>query len=110
MKRRKTRRNWFFESLEQERLRTRINPKTERMRLRLYEAQGGVCAICGQKMGRSKVTIEHVTPRKAGGHRPGNIVAAHAKCNNRKAARPPTGCELIWLAAVNKKLGEQHGI
>lgn len=36
-----------------------------------------------------------------GGHNGrGNVLAAHSKCNNRKASREPTGCELIWLISV----------
>ena len=80
-----------------------------------YRAQDGVCAICGRRMpplgnyeprALQRVTREHVIPQSWGGpNQLGNIVAAHWLCNSRKSDRKPTGCELIWLLAVNARLG-----
>jgi 5-methylcytosine-specific restriction endonuclease McrA len=75
----------------------------------LWRAQGRTCALCGQAMRRLwEVTTEHVVPRSAGGFWGlGNVVAAHPACNTAKADRMPTGCELVWLLAVNARLGVQ---
>jgi 5-methylcytosine-specific restriction endonuclease McrA len=79
---------------------------------RLHAYQGSVCALCGltvrrgqwSGMGRELGTIDHVVPRSLKGHEGfGNIVLAHRGCNNDKADRLPTGCELIWLLAVNAR-------
>lgn len=72
---------------------------------RLASAQGFICAICGTEMD-DEPTIDHVIPlAKNGNDGPGNIVAAHRICNNRKADRMPNGCELVYLLAVNAKMG-----
>jgi 5-methylcytosine-specific restriction endonuclease McrA len=77
-----------------------------------YRVQGGICAICGGRMPPlddyhgNPPSREHVIPKSWGGRDClGNIVAAHHRCNMRKANRRPTGCELIWLQAVNARLG-----
>lgn len=81
---------------------------------RLYLAQRGTCAICGLPMldhvdhrkGDGGYTIEHVRPLiERGSLLLGNIVTAHYLCNFDKGQRLPTGCEMIWLAAVNARLG-----
>jgi 5-methylcytosine-specific restriction endonuclease McrA len=75
----------------------------------LWRVQHRTCALCGHPL-RSpfSVTIEHVVPRSRGGLWGfGNVVGAHVTCNHRKADRMPTGCELIWLLAVNARLGVQ---
>lgn len=79
------------------------------MRRVLLRHQGGFCALCGQQIRRVwQVSIEHVVPRSLGGFWGlGNIVGAHGDCNARKADRMPTGCELIWLLAVNARLDVQ---
>lgn len=51
-------------------------------------------------------SVDHVIPRARGGHDgAGNTVAAHIPCNVQKGDRSPTGCELLWLSAVNLRLG-----
>ena len=66
----------------------------------LRDAQNNRCAICGETLPRA-ISKDHVYPLSLGGYGGrGNIVAAHIKCNNRKASREPTGCELIWLISV----------
>lgn len=72
---------------------------------RLSSAQSFICAICGFEI-TGDPTIDHVIPRARNGFDGvGNIVAAHFDCNNRKADRLPTGCELVFLLAVNARLG-----
>lgn len=71
----------------------------------LDHAQRDRCAICGKAMlhgrGRRKRNLEHVWPKALGGlDEPGNLMAAHARCNTEKGDRPPNGCEIIMLLAV----------
>lgn len=75
----------------------------------LWRVQHRICALCGQPIRHARdVSTEHVVPRSAGGFWGlGNIVGAHQPCNVRKGDRLPTGCELIWLLAVNARLGVQ---
>lgn len=83
--------------------------------LAAYEAQDGICAICGRLMPHprkfeqrnlKRPTREHVIPRSLGGlDELGNIVASCWGCNSRKSDSPPTGCTLIFLLAVNARLG-----
>lgn len=83
---------------------------TSRRRRRLRIAQGGICPYCGEVLsgeaphGRFQ-TADHVLPVSAGFQLDGNALCVHADCNVRKADRPPTGCELLWLHAVNARLG-----
>lgn len=75
------------------------------LRARLNDAQGGLCAICGEKI-VGKISLDHVIPHALlGKHRTGNYVAAHGECNGDKTNDVPTGCEMVWLLAVNAKLG-----
>lgn len=89
--------------------------KRDRLRRVLWSTQGGVCGLCGVTMLPFKscdsldgdgATIDHVIPRSKGGpDRLGNMLVAHARCNSDKDVRVPTGCELVWLLAVNARLG-----
>lgn len=83
--------------------------------VRLYDAQGGLCASCGTPMFLPKVhqgqdyllyaSRDHLIPRKRGGSDcPRNAVAMHVKCNSSKSDRLPTGCELIFHALVLARL------
>lgn len=96
---------------------------------RLYQAQRGLCFLCGQRIslaaavgGSKGPTLEHVWPRHQieamryhGQTMPpfmgrkrgtiGNALVAHGKCNSTKGHRNPYPCELIWLADVNARLG-----
>jgi 5-methylcytosine-specific restriction endonuclease McrA len=71
----------------------------------LLEASGGMCCICGLRIYHGAATIDHVHPWARGGRNRGNRVPAHYACNQRKSDRLPTGCELIWLASDNARLG-----
>ena len=75
----------------------------------LGEAQGWLCPICGQPMDPNLApSVDHVHPRRGKQARTGlyrNALGTHFWCNNAKGDREPTGCELIWLAAVNARLG-----
>jgi hypothetical protein len=105
---------------------------TPRMKLIgvLWKHQGAVCAICAKPMAArcrmkssNRLSVDHVFPldrrhlrsgtfrriffmsEKAARRGGFNYVCAHAKCNSEKGNRHPTGCELIWLQAVNARRG-----
>jgi hypothetical protein len=73
----------------------------------LWRLQGGLCAICGQPIGSPRqASVDHVIAETLGGvSHLGNFVVTHGRCNRAKSNRLPTGCELIWLLAVNARLG-----
>lgn len=86
----------------------------KKIRLLVLEAQGWICAGCGlpiKKSGgveRGVGSADHAYPRVAQSWRGhiGNLLGMHNfPCNIQKGDRMPTGCELIWLAAVNARLG-----
>ncbi len=79
----------------------------------LHEAQGGICPGCGQpiymdvyKNRPFGCTIDHCIPlSRNGADLVGNLLAMHKRCNEHKGNRMPTGCEIIFLIAVNSRLG-----
>lgn len=85
-------------------------PKTVRAKLR--RAQGGICPLCSSELRGSfrsaadRPTLDHVFPRvRNGPSAKGNYLTVHVGCNQSKGGREPFPCELIWLAAVNARLG-----
>lgn len=84
--------------------------------VRLFDAQGGLCASCGEPMFLPKVhrgitdyllyaSRDHLVPRKRNGSDcPRNAVAMHVRCNSAKGDREPTGCELIFHMLVLARL------
>lgn len=86
----------------------------------LIIVQGNLCAGCGKPMlprsdyptrrgdarYRDLPSADHVIPQSKGGRRGlGNLIAMHKLCNETKGDDMPTGCEMIWLLAVNTRLG-----
>lgn len=94
----------------------------------LYLAADGLCICCARPMPEvgditaskgARPTLEHVFPKHPAPSalpiiarflrifpfrfRP--CALAHSKCNNRKGNRAPTGCEVIFLLAVNARTG-----
>lgn len=78
--------------------------------------QDRVCALCGKDIAPQsqmklipqvrRASIDHVVPRSLGGvDKMGNMLASHSKCNGIKGDRMPNGCEMVWLQAVNARLG-----
>jgi 5-methylcytosine-specific restriction endonuclease McrA len=83
---------------------------TMRQRLMLYCAQEGLCGLCGDAMDGSafSLSLDHVVPRslcEIDGL--GNLLLCHGECNGRKTNDLPTGCEMVWLIAVNCRLAVQ---
>lgn len=85
----------------------------EVVRMVLHRAQNGRCHICGQQLPArwkpDKMSLDHVWPTSRAGHQDsffGNTMIAHQNCNAlTKGNRRPTGCEIILLHAVNRRLG-----
>lgn len=62
------------------------NRAWRRLRLVILERDRFVCGICG---GPGATTVDHVRPRSQGGtNHPGNLRAAHARCNYGRGDRP----------------------
>ncbi len=81
---------------------------------RIMKAQRYKCTICASSLNafsnkprgrRTGLSVDHVIPKALGGGNSGNRLIVHAGCNHRKANRKPTGCELVWLHAVNARIG-----
>jgi 5-methylcytosine-specific restriction endonuclease McrA len=77
--------------------------------VRMLEAQGGFCGICGARLKRSP-SYDHVIPKCRGGKNMRNRIVAHIGCNFQKGDRMPTGCELIMLEAVNTRIVYTHDL
>lgn len=94
--------------------------RRERQRMRkqreiLHWAQKGHCAGCGRTMGWSGKgtptqsdlypTFDHFAPKSWGGRRiVANGLLKHQLCNNLRADRRPTGCDLVWHDHVLTRL------
>lgn len=82
----------------------------------IWNAQGGRCHLCGhplrQKWRSPELTFDHVWPKSriAGANSfEGNIMLAHKDCNHAKGDRNPHPCEMLFLSAVNRRLGFGEG-
>lgn len=54
-------------------------------------------------------SIDHVIPRsKHGTNRLGNVALAHKGCNNHKADRAPTACEIFYAESMSQCFEESH--
>lgn len=80
----------------------------------LVDLQLGICPYCDDWLEFDpdfgivhplRPSIDHVMPRSRGGRSLGNKLAMHRECNTQKGDRLPNGCELVWLSAVNARLG-----
>ena len=80
----------------------------------LVDVQLGICPYCDDWLEFDpefgmvhplRPSIDHVMPRSRGGQSVGNKLAMHRECNTAKGDRLPNGCELVWLATVNARLG-----
>lgn len=78
--------------------------RRRRQRESLFRAQDGSCPICGDAL-RAPETLDHVWPCARHRRSAYNRLLVHQACNWRKQDRDPTGCELIWLAAVRARMG-----
>jgi 5-methylcytosine-specific restriction endonuclease McrA len=53
-------------------------------------------------------TFDHVVTRSVGGQRVlHNGVLKHLRCNQQRANRAPTGCDLLWLDLVRVRLANR---
>lgn len=93
---------------------------------RLWIAAGGLCICCAKKMPHmgqgnpvtNAPTVEHVFPRHPRAcslkkcrdleslfDLPNKKAMAHAICNRKKGNRAPKPCEVIFLMALNARIG-----
>jgi 5-methylcytosine-specific restriction endonuclease McrA len=81
---------------------------TMQQRFLLHVAQHGRCGLCGEPMHGTpfSLSLDHVIPRSLDGPDGlGNLLLCHGECNGAKTNDVPTGCEMVWLLAVNARLG-----
>ncbi|MEK6578517.1 MAG: HNH endonuclease, partial [Bdellovibrionota bacterium] len=84
-------------------------------RVNIFLRDGNVCQYCGNKFGRTHLTLDHVIPIVQGGRKCWeNIVTACKPCNQRKGGRTPSqaGINLVrkpkqptWLPASSLQIG-----
>lgn len=75
------------------------------MKLRLYEAQGGLCGICELHVGFHEANLDHIWPRSLGGRTvESNLQMTHPECNQAKGASVD-----FALARVGPGLGRFDG-
>jgi 5-methylcytosine-specific restriction endonuclease McrA len=90
------------------RLRTYINVRRKRQaaatnRARIYIRDKYRCQYCGNTKMASELTLDHILPRAQGGaSAPENLVAACAKCNQRKADRTPEQARMPLLTSQHQ--------
>lgn len=107
-------------TMPRRRLRPRASIERHEQRLidRIAEHQLYRCLLCGGPLDFAsgfephddrRPSFDHVLPKSLGGKNDGNLLIAHRKCNSDKSNRRPTGCELVWLAAVNARLSLLQG-
>jgi hypothetical protein len=81
--------------------------RRKRRRRALRDLQQQRCYLCNRPFGPRRwawPTFDHVTPQVMGGVWGGNVLLAHARCNEAKADRAPRACELLYLDAINARL------
>ena len=60
---------------------------TKKKRFAIYARDNYTCAYCGRKYKASRLTIDHITPRKQGGtNKNTNLVTSCDSCNSQKGA------------------------
>jgi 5-methylcytosine-specific restriction endonuclease McrA len=96
--------------------RLRPSKKGPARETRLIERMAAIqlyrCILCGRDIdfeahpnADAAPSFDHVVPKTRGGGNVGNRLAAHRRCNTEKSNDLPNGCEILWLAVVNAKLG-----
>lgn len=72
---------------------------------RLRELQANRCYLCVEPFtAEDGPTCDHVVPQAHGGRNAGNILLAHAHCNNVKADRLPSSREIMYLRAIKQAI------
>lgn len=84
----------------------------------LRDYQENRCYLCGKLMApqgdmfvpdAQMPSLDHVVPRARGGaNRLGNVALAHKACNNVKADRRPTACEVFYATSMAECFEDAH--
>ena len=84
-------------------------------RANIFVRDQNTCQYCGEKFGRTHLTLDHVIPIVQGGRKCWeNIVTACKPCNQRKGGRTPTQATMglirkprrpVWLPAATLSMG-----
>lgn len=78
---------------------------------RLRELQSNCCYLCDDPFtAEDGPTCDHVTPQAHGGKNAGNILLAHAFCNNAKDSRMPTPLELARLSSIKEEMARLYPV
>jgi 5-methylcytosine-specific restriction endonuclease McrA len=84
------------------RLLNRVNRKWQAPRFRksaVYTRDDWNCQYCGESLGKTSATIDHVQPRSRGGKTSWkNCVASCKYCNRKKANKTPTEANMPLLS------------
>ena len=71
-----------------------VKLRKSKIKDRILEKTGGVCAVCGKNLEYEKVTIEHFIPKYHGGtDDERNLLPLCKNCNKRKGSRLVTAEE-----------------
>lgn len=84
----------------------RIRKLHEHTMPELIKAAQGICYLCGKTLD-GDLNRDHVKPKHQGNPYKANTMPTHVICNGAKGGRQPYPCELIYLDAVNLRLGEK---
>lgn len=84
----------------------------------LTDYQNNHCYLCSRRMApvgelfahdSIMPSLDHVLPKSRGGtNRLGNVALAHKKCNNEKADRMPTACEVFYAEQMLACFEDAH--
>jgi 5-methylcytosine-specific restriction endonuclease McrA len=92
----------FFSGVAEEEIQKQKTRARELRRTRWWrnKCAKGVCHYCGEKVGASDLTMDHVVPLVRGGKSvKGNLVAACKECNSKKKYLLP----MEWEGYLNHR-------
>lgn len=79
----------------------------DRIRLPLYERDGGCCRYCGKEVSRTQYVVDHIVPLIHGGdNNEANLATSCPACNTKKGGRTPEQADMVLLPSPN---ASRHG-
>lgn len=74
----------------------RPHPRVKLVKKEILRRDGYRCQYCGRRL--SRLTVDHVIPRRLGGkHRWDNVVSACPSCNRKKGGKSPAAASMQLL-------------